>query len=94
MLFDCLPTLNTELICRAVSGSICGSSKSTAILLRVIKFSYFQDTKVGYMLGSPLKGLRHRYHWLSVIPVSGQFLLSAPGLERNAGGIHAPIAIY
>ena len=46
------------------------------------------------MLGSPLMGLRNRYHWMSVIPVSGQFLLSAPGMERNVGDIHALIAIY
>lgn len=46
------------------------------------------------MLGSPLMGLRHRYHWMSVIPVSGQFLLSAPSMERNVGDIHALIAIY
>ena len=45
------------------------------------------------MLGSPLMGLRHRYHWMSVIPVSGQFLLSAPGMERNVGDIHALIAV-
>lgn len=46
LLFDCFPTLNTELICRAVSGSICGSSQNTAILLRVINFSIFRIQKV------------------------------------------------
>ena len=34
------------------------------------------------------------YKRQSVIPVSGQFLLSAPGMERNVGDIHALIAIY